>query len=155
VEPNDGASIEPVVKEAKELIRLLESTSVQRLVLAAGNIQIQIERQVGLGSVVAPAPAAATAAAAEPVRGGLVPDTRHKVLAPLVGIFYHAQSPGARPFVAAGERAQRGQVIGIIEAMKIMNEVLSDVAGVVVEVLVPNGQAVEYEQPLMIIDTAG
>ena len=65
-----------------------------------------------------------------------------------------AQSPGAKPFVEVGARVQRGQTIGIIEAMKIMNEVPSDAAGVVVEILVENGQPVQYEQPLIVLDTA-
>ena len=83
------------------------------------------------------------------------PDTsRHQVLAPVVGTFYRTPSPGAKPFVEVGSRVQRGQPIGIIEVMKVMNEVTSDASGVVVDVLVQNGQPVQYEQPLIVIDTS-
>jgi acetyl-CoA carboxylase biotin carboxyl carrier protein len=76
------------------------------------------------------------------------------VLAPLVGTFYHSQSPGSKPFIELGARIEVGQTVGIIEVMKVMNSVTSDVAGVVVEILVPNGHPVQYEQPLLVIDTA-
>ena len=72
--------------------------------------------------------------------------------APLVGTFDHAPSPGAKPFVEKGSRVERGQALGIIETMKVMNEIASDCAGVVVEILVPNGQAVQFDEPLLTID---
>jgi acetyl-CoA carboxylase biotin carboxyl carrier protein len=138
-----------VLKEARDLVKMLESTSVRRVVLETGGFKIDIERAVGAGP-----PAAA--AAAPPVAAAAAPrDTRHRVLAPLVGTFYRAASPGAKPFVEVGTRVQRGQAIGIIEAMKIMNEVASDAAGVVTELLVDNGQPVQFEQPLVVIDPAG
>jgi biotin carboxyl carrier protein len=135
-----------VLKETRELVKMLEMTSVRRVVLETGGFKIDIERAVGAAP---PAPTAAAAAPGQPL------DKRHRVLAPLVGTFYRAGSPGAKPFVEVGSRVQRGQVIGIIEAMKIMNEVASDAAGVVAEVLVENGQPVQFEQPLVVIDTAG
>jgi len=77
------------------------------------------------------------------------------VVAPLVGIFYRSSSPGAKPFVEVGDTVESGQKVGIIEAMKTMNEVTSDYSGVVTEILAKNGEAVQYEQSLMLIDTAG
>lgn len=75
----------------------------------------------------------------------------HMIKAPLVGMFYNSSSPDEEPFVKAGDAVKKGQVIGIIEAMKLMNEITCDIDGVVTEVLVENGQVVEYGQPLFTI----
>jgi acetyl-CoA carboxylase biotin carboxyl carrier protein len=92
----------------------------------------------------APAPAAGAAAPAAAPQG-------HVVTSPMVGTFYRAPSPGADPFVQVGDTVKEGQTICIIEAMKLLNEIESDKAGVVKEILVENGQAVEYGQPLYLI----
>lgn len=137
--------IQRAVNEAKTLIELLERTSVRRISLAAGQFKIEIEREfasAGTAAKVAPAAAMPTAPA----------DSRHRVLSPMVGVFYHAPSPGAKPLVEVGARVERGQAIGIIEAMKVMNEVASDATGIVAEILVADGQPVEFEQPLIVID---
>jgi acetyl-CoA carboxylase biotin carboxyl carrier protein len=78
----------------------------------------------------------------------------HMVKSPIVGTFYGSPSPGASPFVAPGDHVEKGQVIGIIEAMKLMNEIESDVAGEVVKCLVSNGQAIEFGQPLFSVRPA-
>lgn len=91
-----------------------------------------------------PAQAAEPAKKAEPVSGNIVKS-------PLVGTFYAAPAEDAAPFVKAGDVVEKGQVLAIIEAMKLMNEIESDYAGTVAEVLVENGQAVEYGQPLFVI----
>jgi acetyl-CoA carboxylase biotin carboxyl carrier protein len=78
----------------------------------------------------------------------------HMVKSPIVGTFYGSPSPGAAAFVAPGDHVEKGQVIGIIEAMKLMNEIESDVAGEVVKCLVSNGQAIEFGQPLYSIRPA-
>ena len=75
--------------------------------------------------------------------------TGTEVCSPIVGVFYAAPSPEAEPFVKVGDRVEAGQVIGIVEAMKLMNEIESDVSGVVVEICVQNGDGVEYGQPLI------
>ncbi len=80
-------------------------------------------------------------------------DEGHRVTAPLVGTFYAAPSPGSPPFVTVGEVVEVGQNLGIVEAMKLMNPIVSDVAGRVLEVLVSDGQAVEYDQPLVRVAT--
>ncbi|WP_027213201.1 acetyl-CoA carboxylase biotin carboxyl carrier protein [Burkholderia sp. WSM2232] len=98
------------------------------------------------GEALAAAPAAgapATPAAAAP--------QGHVVTSPMVGTFYRAPSPGADPFVQVGDTVKEGQTICIIEAMKLLNEIESDKSGVVKEILVENGQAVEYGQPLFVV----
>ncbi|TXG26216.1 acetyl-CoA carboxylase biotin carboxyl carrier protein, partial [Burkholderia territorii] len=92
----------------------------------------------------AAAPAAGAAAAPAAPQG-------HVVTSPMVGTFYRAPSPGADPFVQVGDSVKEGQTICIIEAMKLLNEIESDKAGVIKEILVENGQAVEYGQPLFVI----
>lgn len=77
----------------------------------------------------------------------------HVIKSPLVGTFYRSPSPGAPPFVEVGDLVSPGQVLCIIEALKVMNEIESDVRGKVIKVLVENGQTVEYGQPLFLIDT--
>jgi acetyl-CoA carboxylase biotin carboxyl carrier protein len=146
----DVATVQLVLKEAKDLVRALEGTATSRVRISAGAFAIEIEREgapiVG-GSVGTPVANAGGAAAAAP---GLMP-----VVSPLVGVFYSYASPGAKAFVQVGDRVERGQVVGIVEAMKVMNEVTSDYRGVVKEILVSNGDAVQYEARLMLIDTSG
>jgi acetyl-CoA carboxylase biotin carboxyl carrier protein len=93
---------------------------------------------------VAPAPAAAPAAPAAP--------TGHTVKSPMVGTFYRSSAPGAKPFVEVGDSIKEGDTICIVEAMKILNEIEADKSGTVTQILVQNGQAVEYGQPLFVIE---
>jgi acetyl-CoA carboxylase biotin carboxyl carrier protein len=145
----DAATVQLMLKEAKDLVRALEGTATSRVRIDAGGFSIEVER-TGT-AIVAAAPAALAADGGAPAAAlGLLP-----VLAPLVGVFYHATSPGAKPLVQVGDRVERGQVVGIVEAMKVMNEVTCDYRGVVSEILVGNGEAVQYDQRLMLIDTAG
>jgi acetyl-CoA carboxylase biotin carboxyl carrier protein len=92
----------------------------------------------------APAPAAAPAAPAAP--------SGHAVKSPMVGTFYRSASPGAKPFVEVGQAVKQGETICIIEAMKILNEIEADKTGTITQILCENGQAVEYGQPLLIIE---
>jgi len=78
----------------------------------------------------------------------------HEIRSPIVGTFYRAPSPGAPPFVEKGDKVKKGQVLCIVEAMKVMNEIESDVDGTVVDILVENAQPVEYNQVLFLIDTS-
>ena len=106
---------------------------------------------VTMGAPVMPAvPAAASAAPAETPAAPKAPAGK-AIKAPLVGTFYAAPSPDQPPFVQVGDTVKKGDVVLIIESMKLMNEVTSDVEGVVQEILVKNGDAVEYDQPLMIL----
>ena len=151
VMPN-AATVQLIMREVKELARALEGTATSRVQIALGDFKIEVERSGA--TIVAAAPVAAGAG----VAGGEAPAAAPGVLpvvAPLVGVFYHASSPGSKPFVQVGDRVERGQVVGIVEAMKVMNEVTSDYRGVVTEILVDNGEAVQYEQQLLLIDTSG
>lgn len=147
----DAANVQLVLKETKDLIKLLEGTTMKRVKVRAAGLDIELERQ-DAGTVVtyaspppsSPAPAAAAAAPG-----------RMPVVAPLVGVFYRASSPGAKPFVEVGDTVERGQTVGIVEAMKMMNEVTSDFRGTVAEFAVKNGETVQYEQTLLYIDVGG
>jgi len=97
----------------------------------------------------APAPTAGEAAAAAEAPAV---QTGHVIKSPMVGTFYRAASPGAKAFVEVGSQVKEGDAIGIVEAMKIMNEIEADLAGTVSKILVENGQAVEYGQPLFILE---
>lgn len=105
------------------------------------------------GAPVAASPAVSAAAPAAPAETPAVPQkpAGKSIKAPLVGTFYAAPSPDQPPFVQVGDTVKKGDVVLIIESMKLMNEVTSDVDGVVQEILVKNGDAVEYDQPLMIL----
>jgi acetyl-CoA carboxylase biotin carboxyl carrier protein len=145
----------------KRLIRMVEESDIDELEIDRPLGRIRITKRRGVEppgpppaaeAVQAPAnpgPAPAAAAVEEPVAGrepGLV-----AVVAPMVGTFYSAPAPGAKPYVSEGDRVAVGQVVCIVEAMKLMNEVQSDVAGVIRRVLVENGQAIEYGQELFLV----
>jgi len=101
----------------------------------------------------APQPAAAPAADAAAAAAEAAPvQTGHVVKSPMVGTFYRSASPGAKPFAEVGTAIKEGDPICIVEAMKIMNEIESDMTGTVTKILVENGQAVEYGQPLFIVE---
>jgi acetyl-CoA carboxylase biotin carboxyl carrier protein len=148
------------LRKLKTLIELVESSGIAELEIEEGEERVRITRTVASGpaSTAAPAPVTAvTAPAAAPAPAlAEVPATPvepegHLVKSPMVGTFYRAASPGTKPFVEAGDSVQVGDTLCIIEAMKLMNEIESDKAGVVKQVLVENGQPVEFGQPLVVI----
>jgi acetyl-CoA carboxylase biotin carboxyl carrier protein len=150
--PLDVETIRSVWEEARELIKRLEGSTVQRLAIEAGDTKIEIER----GGV---APLPLTQAALPPASGAtpgdgaaLAVDGRHPIVAPLVGTFYRASQPGAKPFVEEGDVVDAGQPVAIVEAMKLMNQVQADQAGKVSEILVEDGQWVEFEQVLLFLE---
>lgn len=96
----------------------------------------------------APAPAASAPAAAPAAEGGV------NIKSPMIGTFYRSSGPDKEPFVKVGDRVEKGQVVCIIEAMKLFNEIESEVSGVVTKVLVENASPVEYDQPLFLVDPA-
>jgi acetyl-CoA carboxylase biotin carboxyl carrier protein len=110
--------------------------------------------QAAVGSVPSLAPTAAGAGAPAAPAGGPAKDAPHVLDSPIVGTFYRAPSPEAQAFVEVGTRVRKGQVVCIIEAMKLMNEIESDVAGTIVEIYPQNAQAVEFGEPLFAINTA-
>jgi acetyl-CoA carboxylase biotin carboxyl carrier protein len=89
---------------------------------------------------------------APPAAPAVAPETGHVVRSPMVGTFYRASAPGAKPLVDVGQAVKEGDPICIIEAMKIMNEIDADTAGTITKILVENGQAVEFDQPLLVIE---
>jgi acetyl-CoA carboxylase biotin carboxyl carrier protein len=141
--------MQQVFKETKELIRAMEGTATSHVRIGMGEFSIEVQRDGNAFSsaVAHVAPAAASAGGAAPAAA---PGTM-AVVAPIVGVFYRSSSPGSKPLVEVGDTVERGQTIGIVEAMKVMNEVQSDYRGVVAEILVENGEAVQYEQRLMLI----
>jgi acetyl-CoA carboxylase biotin carboxyl carrier protein len=148
------------IRKVKKLIELLEESNIAEIEIHEGEESVRISRN-GTAPVYAPvapaAPAAAFAAGApssEP--GGSEPEeaeiSGHQVKSPMVGTFYEAPSPGSKAFVTEGQRVSSGDTLCIIEAMKILNQIESDKSGVVKKILVENGQPVEYNQPLFIIE---
>jgi acetyl-CoA carboxylase biotin carboxyl carrier protein len=170
----DRELIESVWAEARDLIKRLEGSTVQRFAVAAGDYKIEIERGSpaapglpGAAPPPPPAPSGPVATGAGPgmsiapgarmasgvfTIGDLEADNRVPVLAPLVGTFYGAAQPGAKPFVEVGSSVEPGQTVCIVEAMKMMNEVAAGEGGKVAEIVVENGEWVEFEQVLMYLE---
>jgi acetyl-CoA carboxylase biotin carboxyl carrier protein len=155
------------IRKVKKLIELLEESGIAEIEIKEGEEAVRISRMPTGGlvthlqpmlqapllaapvsaPVAAPAVAAAAGAAATPARRA----NEHVVAAPMVGTFYAAATPGAKPFVEIGSEVKEGQVLCIIEAMKLMNEIEADKDGIVKAIMVENGQPVEYGEPLMMI----
>ncbi len=138
------------IDDLKELISLLRDTDITEIQLEKDGIKVKIRRQMLLPSLeMHPKPHTVVERTAETEE-----DTQRlvTVTAPIVGTFYRSPSPDAPPFVDAGIRVKKGQVICIIEAMKLMNEIESEMDGVVIRALVENGQPVEYGEPLFLIE---
>ena len=125
---------------------------LRRVSVQVSRARVEIE-WADPAAVLTPAAAMALAGASNggPVEAVLPPDRGHLVCAPLVGTFYRAPEPGAAPFVQVGDLVQAGQQIGIVEAMKLMNPVDADIAGRVVDVLVGDGEPIEYGQALVLL----
>ena len=145
------------IRKIKKLIELLEESGVAEIEIHEGEESVRISRYGQSAPVAAPvayaaapaAPVAATAAVAEvevPVVIG------HQVTSPMVGTFYSASTPGAKSFVEVGQRVNVGDTLCIIEAMKILNQIEADKAGVIVSVNAENGQPVEYGETLFVIE---
>jgi acetyl-CoA carboxylase biotin carboxyl carrier protein len=142
---NDQSSTEELIGAVRELISLMGKGGISELDLTSGGVSIRLRGLQGSAAPVALAtPANGAAPAAEPAV-----DEGNIVTAPMIGTYYAAPSPGEGPFIQVGDEVEVGQVIGIIEAMKIMNEITADSAGVVAEILVENAKAVEYGSPLI------
>jgi acetyl-CoA carboxylase biotin carboxyl carrier protein len=148
------------IRKVKKLIELLEESGIAEIEISEGEESVRISRYpTGTGmmpAVQAPPPqylsgppAAQTPAATAPPAPA---SNEHTVTAPMVGTFYSAPAPGAKPFVDIGSEVREGDVLCIIEAMKMMNQIESDKGGRVAAVLVKNGEPVEFGQPLFIIE---
>jgi acetyl-CoA carboxylase biotin carboxyl carrier protein len=135
------------ITEADGKVRIVKSDGHAAALTAMAPVMAApaMTAPVALPAATAPAAAAATPAAAPEPAG-------HAVKSPMVGTFYRSSSPGAKAFVEVGQQVKEGDPICIIEAMKIMNEIEADKSGTVTRILCENGQAVEYGQPLLIIE---
>jgi acetyl-CoA carboxylase biotin carboxyl carrier protein len=158
------------LEELKALIGMLRDSDITELSVEKDGAKVRIKREkllttleFGGGAALRPHPlpqsqSAHAASGASSQAETVLPDEEAQrmvtVTAPLVGTFYRAPSPDAPSFVEPGDRVTKGQVICIVEAMKLMNEIESDVAGTVARILVENGQAVEYGEPLFLIEPA-
>ncbi len=143
------------LRKLKTLIELVESSGIGELEIQEGEERVRITRATApaQGQFLTAAPVAAAAAvAAPPPPAAPAQSEGHLVKSPMVGTFYRSASPGSKAFVDVGDTVEVGDPLCIIEAMKLMNEIESDKAGVVKQILVENGQPVEYGQPLVIID---
>ncbi|MEY2730714.1 MAG: hypothetical protein RL584_1840 [Pseudomonadota bacterium] len=155
------------LRKLKTLIDLVSESNISELEITEAEGKVRIVK-AGASAVAVPAviaaplaaaaPAAAAATAA-PAPAGAAPEPApaaepagHAVKSPMVGTFYRAASPGAKPFAEVGQQIKEGEAICIIEAMKIMNEIEADKTGTITQILCENGQAVEFGQPLFIIE---
>jgi len=148
------------LRKLKTLIDLVSESNVSELEITEAEGKVRIVKGPVGGPIVMAAPVTAVQAAPNPAAAAVAPpvsaepaaETGHPVKSPMVGTFYSASSPEAKPFVQVGSVVKAGDTICIIEAMKILNEIEADHSGTVSKILVDNGQAVEYGQPMFIID---
>ena len=154
------------IRKIKKLIELLETSGIAEIEIKEGEDSVRISRQSPGGAplivptplwggapaygppLAAPGPVPASPSAApviEAVQG-------HLLRSPMVGTFYRSASPGSKPFIEIGQRVNVGDPVCIIEAMKMFNQIEADHAGVIIRILVENGQPVEYDQPLLVIE---
>ena len=160
------------IRKIKKLIELLEETSITEIEIKEGEQLLRLSRQHSHGGAMTPVhhysttPAAMHAApthAAAPIAAHLPPAENHdnpaaasstpghRVKSPMVGTLYTSPSPDAPPFVTVGQKVKAGETLCIIEAMKMFNEIEADRSGTLVEILIGNGEPVEYDQPLFVI----
>ena len=151
------------LRKLKTLIDLVSESNISELEITEADGKVRIVKSEPAGAVMAPATqmvqmpapvAAPTAPAAAPITTAPAApvETGHVVKSPMVGTFYRSSSPGGKAFVEVGSAVKQGEPICIIEAMKIMNEIESDTTGTVTKILCENGQAVEFGQPLFIVE---
>jgi acetyl-CoA carboxylase biotin carboxyl carrier protein len=151
------------IRKIKKLIELLEESGINEIEIREGEESVRITRAaaVAASSFMMPQAIFSPGAAPPPVDAGApvaspdatdAPPAGHAVTAPMVGTFYRAPSPGAKPFVEAGQPVAVGDTLCIIEAMKMLNQIEADKAGTIKAILVESGQPVEYGQPLFIIE---
>jgi len=146
------------IRKVKKLIELLEESDINEIEIKEGEESVRISRassammMAAAAPVMQAAPVAAVAAVAAPTAIPSAPAvTGHAVASPMVGTFYRCPSPGAPAFSEVGQTVKEGDVICIIEAMKMMNQIEADKSGTITAILVEDGEAVEFDQPLVTI----
>ncbi|MDN4502557.1 acetyl-CoA carboxylase biotin carboxyl carrier protein [Alteromonadaceae bacterium BrNp21-10] len=148
------------IRKIKKLIELVEESGISELEITEGEESVRIHRgpsasaqlQYAAAPAPAPAPVAAPAAAAAPAAPVVAEPAGHTMRSPMVGTFYRAASPGSKNFVEVGDTVKVGQALCILEAMKMMNQIEADKAGVITQILVENQDVVEFDQPMFIIE---
>jgi len=153
------------IRKVKKLIELLEESGIAEIEISEGEESVRISRYpqgmtvshaaplpTALPSMLAPAAPAATPAAQTPAPAAPAPSADNSITAPMVGTYYSAPAPGAKPFVQVGDEIKVGQVLCIIEAMKMMNQIESEKEGRIAAILVRNGEPVEFGQPLFTVE---
>ena len=144
------------IRKVKKLIELLEESGIDELEIREGEESVRISRNIGKVTTqqvyAAPAPVAAAPAAPAAEAAPAAPKLNgHVVRSPMVGTFYRAASPTSAPFVEVGQTVKKGDILCIVEAMKMMNHIEAEASGVIESILVENGQPVEFDQPLFTI----
>lgn len=150
------------IRKVKKLIELLEESGIAEIEIHEGEESVRVSRAGTAGAAAAQATVTAAQAGGAPaaaradIKAGGTPLAPaevegHIVHAPMVGIFYEASAPGKPPFVELGKQVRKGDILCVIEAMKIMNQIEADTNGVIARILVGNGEPVEYGQPLFVI----
>lgn len=148
------------MKQIKSLLQEFDTSTLSKLKITQDNFSIELEKNVGAvaAPVMAAAPVAIAAvptaapAAVEAAASAAPVHTGDMIVSPMVGTYYSAPSPDSAPFVKVGDRIKKGQVIAILEAMKIMNELEAEFDCKIVSILVSDGQAVEYDMPLFAVE---
>lgn len=150
------------IRKIKKLIELVEESGINELEITEGEEAVRISRggvaqampmhYAAPAPVAAPAPAAPAAPAVEAAVPAAAEVSGYTQKSPMVGTFYRASSPGAKPFVEVGQQVSKGDTLCIIEAMKMMNQIEAEVSGTVKAILIENGEAVEFDEPLLIIE---
>ncbi len=155
------------IRKVKKLIELLDESGIAEIEITEGEESVRISRYSQHAPAAAPAPAPQAAAIAAPVASpppsaAPVPaqaaapaeaeEDGYEVTSPMVGTYYAASSPGAAPYVQVGDRVSEGDTLCIIEAMKMMNQIETDVSGVIKSIRLQNGEPVEFGQTLFVID---
>ncbi|QJD30755.1 acetyl-CoA carboxylase biotin carboxyl carrier protein [Methylococcus geothermalis] len=149
------------IRKIKKLIEIIEESGIAEIEIREGEESVRISRYassvttpVAVTAPVMPAAAPQVIAGQPAATAAEAPRefTGHEVRSPMVGTFYRAPSPGSKAFVEVGQRVEVGDTLCIIEAMKILNQIEADKAGIVTRILVENGQPVEYNQPLFVIE---
>lgn len=148
-------------KQLKRIVEIMNQNDLAEIEIEEEGKRLRLRKKEGAAAMApaaaAPAPAPAPAAAANPAAAAPpaaeVGEGLHTITAPMVGTFYRAPSPEADPYVEVGKRINPETVVCILEAMKVMNEIKSECSGEIVKILVQNGEAVEYDQPLFVVKT--
>lgn len=158
------------IQEIREIIKLIDQSSIQKFSLESDGGKIKLEKNGGqavttvteapqtpqaapapVQAPVAVAPAPTPEAPAAPAAEVATDETLHKITSPMVGTYYQASSPDAEAYVKTGDKVTAESIVCIVEAMKLFNEIESEVNGEIVEILVQDGQLVEYGQPLFLV----